>query len=105
MYLFEHPNVLSLIGVCLDGGPAPYIIVPFMANGSLLAYLKSNRMSLVFSNKDEDEELEDVYDFVVIATCVTLDSVRTEINRSKLLARDWLTCAFRLQREWSILQA
>ena len=34
MYNFNHPNVLTLRGVCLDGGTAPYIIMPFMANGS-----------------------------------------------------------------------
>ena len=44
---FDHPNVLMLIGVCLDGGPAPYIIMPFMTNGSLLSHLKENRSSLV----------------------------------------------------------
>ena len=44
---FDHPNVLSLKGVCLDGGPMPYIIMPFMTNGSLLYYLKENRESLV----------------------------------------------------------
>ena len=40
MKCFDHPNVISLIGVCIDAGPAPYIIMPFMGNGSLLAYLK-----------------------------------------------------------------
>ena len=44
---FDHPNVLSLKGVCLDGGPVPYIIMPFMTNGSLQSYLKENRESLV----------------------------------------------------------
>lgn len=47
MYEFDHPNVLKLIGVCLDGGPAPYIIMPFMANGSLLSYLRKERKELV----------------------------------------------------------
>lgn len=47
MYEFDHPNVLKLIGVCLDGGPAPYIIMPFMANGSLLSYLRKERKDLV----------------------------------------------------------
>ncbi len=36
MYKFDHPNVLKISRVCLDGGPAPYIIMPFMANGSLV---------------------------------------------------------------------
>ena len=47
MQSFEHPNIMKLSGVCLDGGPAPYIIMPFMANGSLLTYLKDHRESLV----------------------------------------------------------
>ena len=56
MYKFDHPNVLTLRGVCLDGGTAPYIIMPFMANGSLLAYLKKNRGKLVVSLSDKDED-------------------------------------------------
>ena len=54
---FDHPNVLPLIGVCLDGGPAPYIIMPFMTNGSLLSHLKENRESLVMdpSSLDHDD--------------------------------------------------
>ena len=56
MYKFDHPNVLTLRGVCLDGGTAPYIIMPFMANGSLLVYLKKNRETLVVSLSDKDED-------------------------------------------------
>ena len=47
MNKFDHPNVLKLSGVCLDGGPAPYIIMPFMTNGSLLTYLREEREKLV----------------------------------------------------------
>ena len=49
MNKFDHPNVLKLSGVCLDGGPAPYIVMPFMVNGSLLAYLKEEREKLVLN--------------------------------------------------------
>ena len=56
MYNFSHSNVLTLNGVCLDGGTAPYIIMPYMANGSLLAYLKNNRGTLVVSRSDKDED-------------------------------------------------
>ena len=49
MSSLDHPNVLRLIGVCVDGGPAPYIIMPFMFNGSLLSYLKKERDNLVQS--------------------------------------------------------
>ena len=64
MYNFKHPNVLTLCGVCLDGGPAPYIIMPFMANGSLLAYLKKNKGTLiVFCSDNDDGE---------VSTCVVI---------------------------------
>ena len=40
---FEHPNVMSLIGIttgaAISGG-APSIIMPYMARGSLLGYLR-----------------------------------------------------------------
>ena len=55
MCSFDHPNVLTLKGVCLDGGPAPYLVMPFMANGSLLTYLRNNRKSIVIA-KDQCEE-------------------------------------------------
>ena len=54
MYEFDHPNVLKLSGVCLDGGPAPYIIMPYMENGSLLAHLKEDRQSTP-ENTDPEE--------------------------------------------------
>ena len=55
MRKFRHPHVMGLIGVCLDAGPAPCIVMPYMANGSLLSYLKKERGSLVLKeNADED---------------------------------------------------
>ena len=54
MQKFEHPNVITLIGVCVDGGPAPYLIMPFMENGSLLNYLKKYRETLVISSENSD---------------------------------------------------
>ena len=43
----NHPNVLNMLGVCIDGGPAPFIVMPFMASGSLRAYLKKERRNLI----------------------------------------------------------
>ena len=60
MSKFDHPNVLTLKGVCLDGGPAPYIIMPFMANGNLLTYLKNNRTNLVISSGSENDEVSTI---------------------------------------------
>ena len=53
---FDHPNILKISGVCLDGGPAPYIIMPFMVNGSLLSHLKKERDNLVIMPSSGDPE-------------------------------------------------
>ena len=53
----HHPNVMSLIGVCLDAGPGVSIVMPFMANGSLLEYLKKERDKIYLP---DTSELEDV---------------------------------------------
>ena len=66
MCSLDHPNVLSLTGVCLDGGTAPYIIMPFMANGSLLLYLKKHRNELVISPGNESEV--NVYDNNIVCS-------------------------------------
>ena len=52
---FDHPNVLNLIGVCVDGGPAPLLVVPFMANGSLLKYLKRERPKLTVAEGADND--------------------------------------------------
>lgn len=54
---FSHPNVMGLIGICLDAGPAPYIILPFMSAGSLLSYLKERRNKLVVTSEEGSEEV------------------------------------------------
>ena len=57
---FQHPNVMSLIGVYLDAGPGVSIIMPFMANGSLLDYLKRERNNLYVK---DDAELDTVMSY------------------------------------------
>ena len=56
MFKFDHPNIISLIGLCLDAGPSPYIILPFMENGSLLSYIKKNR-AILRTNIDTEDEI------------------------------------------------
>ena len=56
MFKFDHPNIISLIGLCLDAGPSPYIILPFMENGSLLSYVKKNR-AILRTNIDTEDEI------------------------------------------------
>ena len=57
MSRFKHAHVMGLIGVCLDAGSAPYIVMPYMANGSLLKYLKKERKNIVVFDENEEDEV------------------------------------------------
>ena len=49
---------MTLKGVRLDGRPVPYIVLPYMANGSLLSYLKKERSNLTVSTAGDISEEE-----------------------------------------------
>ena len=48
---------MSLLGVCCNAGLGISIVMPFMANGSLLKYLKSERESLELDNDSTIDEV------------------------------------------------
>ena len=77
MYEFDHPNLLKLIGVCLDGGPAPYIVMPFMVNGSLLSYLKQERENLVL--QPNTTELDDAVCIASMYTMLCTVAITTDL--------------------------
>ena len=52
MSKFDHPNVMKLLGVSISKGKTPFIVMPFMAQGSLLSYLRKNRAQLTVENED-----------------------------------------------------
>ena len=53
---FNHPNVLTLLGVCFDTEhQLPLIILPYMANGDLKSYLRSERK--IANRNDEFPEV------------------------------------------------
>ena len=56
MLSFDHPNVLSLIGMCLDR-KAPLIIMPFMSNGSVLDYVRQHKQELFLCTENSDTEV------------------------------------------------
>ena len=80
MQYFKHPNVMSLIGVCENfcGGPA--VVMPFMANGSVLDYLKRERKNLVL-----DAEAEKSMVCICSLTAWTLCRPCNGISNSSLL--------------------
>ena len=59
MLSFEHPNVMSLIGVCLDGD-MPLLIMPFMSNGSVLQYVKQHKQELLLGSEASEVEVNSV---------------------------------------------
>ena len=58
---FQHSNVMSLIGVCLDAAPGVSIVMPFMANGSLLDYLKRERNNIYLPETSEIDEVSSLF--------------------------------------------
>ena len=46
----EHPNVMPLLGVCMDAGTSVSLVMPYMEQGSLLDYLRRERNNLVILN-------------------------------------------------------
>ena len=57
MKTFHHPNVLPLLGVCIDyDDDVLKVVLPFMVNGDLRNFLKNNRLTL--SNTCEYSEVK-----------------------------------------------
>ena len=54
---FDHPYVMTLIGVCVSVGGGPGIVMPFMENGSLLNYLRRDKKNIRIK---DDQDLEAV---------------------------------------------
>ena len=63
MHSFEHPHVLNIIGVCVDAGSSPFIVMPFMVNGSLLTYIRKEKKNLVVPIDSTDNDLASVYSY------------------------------------------
>ncbi|CAI8012120.1 Tyrosine-protein kinase receptor TYRO3 [Geodia barretti] len=50
---FDHPNVMKLLGVSsISGSKTLFIIMPFMAHGSLFTYLRKNRADFTVENEE-----------------------------------------------------
>ena len=57
---FKHRHIMPLIGVCLDSGVG--VVMPFMANGSVLNYLKEKRESLLLSDEAEIDQVRSCFE-------------------------------------------
>ena len=54
---FSHLNILTLIGVALDARKTPYLVMPFMSNGSLCEFLRKEdvRKELLWTKEEPAE--------------------------------------------------
>ena len=52
---FNHPHIMPLIGVCLDAGVG--VVMPYMANSSVLSYLKKERETLLLQDEADVEQV------------------------------------------------
>ena len=55
---FNHLHIMPLIGVCLDAGVG--VVMPYMANGSVLNYLKKERDTMLLQDEADVEQVRDL---------------------------------------------
>ena len=55
MTKFNHLNVMRLLGVTISQSKSLLLIMPFMAQGSLLSYLRKHRADLTVGNEQMTE--------------------------------------------------
>ena len=55
-----HPNVMTLLGICHNVALGPCIVMPYMANGSLLDYLKKERKELFLEFDVEENQVMNI---------------------------------------------
>ena len=55
MQEFDHPRVMSLVGVCLESGVG--IVMPYMANGSVLNYFRKEKSTLLLVDEAKLEKV------------------------------------------------
>ena len=78
MSLFVHPNVMPLIGLCFDE-EMPLLIMPFMSKGSVLEYVKQNKVDL---HKDQEASEVEVVTFLVYVYKFLLEDVGVDVSKS-----------------------
>lgn len=90
MSTFDDLHVLTLIGVCLELGPAPYIIMPYMARGSLLSYLKKERPNLTVTDASEEDIILNIRKQLT-CMCLQVAEGMAYLSLKKFVHRDLAT--------------
>ena len=85
MLSFQHPNVMSLVGVCLDD-EMPLLIMPFMSNGSVLEYIRHHKQELLLTSEATDEEVHvktkwfDIYFITLLTDTVSKEDIFEDVS-------------------------
>ena len=79
---FDHPNVMSLLGICLNSGPGVAYVMPFMENGSLLSYLRKDREVIVLQSSADAHTVECCSFIIITHFMVKVRSLCTSYNRT-----------------------
>ena len=84
MKTFHHPNVLPLLGVCIDYDDEDVlkIVIPFMVNGDLKNFLKINRIA-----PNNTHEYPEVRNTILLMIIVVHKRVITIIPHSSNLIK------------------
>ena len=68
MARFDHPNVMKLLGVSINKNTTLLVIMPYMAQGSLLTFLRKNRDELTFETLQLQTQVKLML-LCTVATC------------------------------------
>ena len=58
---FNHPNVMTLTGVVLDDRGVPLLVMPYMAKGTLLMYVRDNKTQFLCEGEEEPDKVSPAY--------------------------------------------
>ena len=83
----SHPNVMSLVGVLLHSSQGPSIVMPYMANGSLLDYFKRERKTLFLNLDAEVDEIVSVRK-LLLRMCHQISLGMCYLTLQKIVHRD-----------------
>ena len=87
MQLFDHPHVLSLIGVTVNDKNIPCLVLPLMSRGSLLSYLRNERPRLSVGDI-ADEDVKNEVTRKLLSMCLQVSKGMEYLARQKFVHRD-----------------
>ena len=96
MVHFNHPNVMTLTGFILDDRGVPLLVMPFMAKGTLLTYVRDNKTQFLCENEEEPDKVSSLQERSIV--CV---NPPIHICRLNLLQKHFVNCLVKLPWEWS----